>query len=117
MAGVLDDERLWPLRGVRMGRAGVDLELLEHASAEGALGQHAAHRTANRVLGLGREQVAVGALLQATGVPRVTVDETLLALVGREHDPGRVDDDHVVAGVDMGGEDRLVLAAEDPRHL
>ena len=38
-------------------------------------------------------------------------------LVGRHHDLGGVDDDHVVAGVDVAGEGGLVLAAQHASHL
>ena len=47
----------------------------------------------------------------------MAVGHLLLTLVGGEHDLGGIDDDHVVTGVDVRGEDRLVLATEDPGDL
>jgi hypothetical protein len=45
-------------------------------------------------------------------------DRLLLArLLGSEDDLGRVDDDHVVARVDVGCVGRLVLAAQQGGHL
>jgi hypothetical protein len=47
----------------------------------------------------------------------VAVGHLLLALAAGELHLGGVDDDHVVAGVDVGGEDRLVLAAQHAGDL
>src|ERR1700737_1830600 len=58
---VVHDERLGALSGVRVGRPGVHLELLEHAPAERSLGQHAADGAPDRVLGALGHQVAGGA--------------------------------------------------------
>ena len=71
----------------------------------------------DRLLGLALEQVGEGLALDAARVARVAVDHLPLGLVGGEHDLGGVDDDHVVAGVEVRGEDRLVLAPQDPGDL
>ena len=55
--------------------------------------------------------------LEAARVAGVAVDELLLGLVRGEHDLVGVDHDDVVAGVEVGGEGRLVLAAQDAGHL
>jgi hypothetical protein len=47
----------------------------------------------------------------------VAVGQLLLALVAGQRDLLGVDDDDEVAGVDVRGEDRLVLAAEERRGL
>ena len=51
--------------------------------------------------------------LHAAGVTAVAVHALVGGLVLGEHDLAGVDDDDVVAGVDVRGEDRLVLAAQD----
>ncbi|MBG9885457.1 hypothetical protein ABE10_02415, partial [Bacillus toyonensis] len=51
--------------------------------------------------------------LQAARVARVAVGHLLLELLSRERDLLRVHDDDEVAGVDVVGEGRLVLAAQD----
>src|SRR5690606_17777389 len=55
--------------------------------------------------------------LQTAGVAGVAVDALRVHLVAAHHDLVGVDHDHVVAGVDVGGEDRLVLAAQDAGDL
>src|SRR4051794_6230694 len=98
---------------MRMGGTGVDLELLELLAAQRALGQHAADGSAHRFLRARVEQVPVGLLADAAGIAGVAIEDGLLRLVGRHDDLGRVDDDHEVAGIDVGSEDRLVLP---PQH-
>src|SRR5215212_10434053 len=105
------------LRGVRVRRAVIDLELAEHLPPEPVAGQHPADGLLDRARGPLGEQHRVRGLLEAARVARVPVGDLLLALAPGQPDLGRVDDDHVVAGVDVGGEDRLVLAAQDAGHL
>src|SRR5262245_7397298 len=115
--GVGQVERLGALGPVRMGRPGVDLELGGHLPAQAVLGQHADDALAH---GLGRialEPVGVGAGLEAAGVAGVAVDDLALGLAGGEDDLGGVHHDDVVAGVEVGGEGRLVLAAQEAGHL
>ena len=114
---MLERERLRLLGRMRMGRAGVHLELLQHLAAETVLRQHAADGTTNAFGGLGAQQIAVGLRPDATGVTRVVVDEHLVALVRREDDLVGVDHDDVIAGVDVGRERGLVLAAQQSGHL
>jgi hypothetical protein len=61
--------------------------------------------------------VLVGLALQTTGVPGVAVHHLLGRLALGEHDLVGVDDDDVVAGVDVRGEHRLVLATEHASDL
>src|SRR5829696_3015823 len=105
------------LRGVRVRRAVIDLELGEHLPPEPVAGQHPADGLLDRTGGPLGEQHGVRGFLEAAGVARVAVGDLLLELAPGQPDLGRVDDDHVVAGVDMGGVDRLVLAAQDAGHL
>jgi len=116
-ACVIDDQRLGQLALVRMGRPGVHLELAELLATETVVGEHAADRPADRLFGLVGQQVGVGPRRQTTGVSRVAVDELVLGLARGQDDLGRVDDDDVVAGVEVRGEDRLVLAAQEASDL
>ena len=78
----------------------------------GPFGQHPVDAAADGVGGLAAEQVVVPLRLQAAGVAAVAVDLLVVGLALGEHDLVGVDDDHVVAGVDVRGERRLVLAAQ-----
>src|SRR5690606_23094947 len=75
-----DLERLGLLGGVRMIRAGVDLQLGDQLTAETVLRQHAANRLLDRLAGVLLEQVAVSDLLESTGVTTVAVDVLVRAL-------------------------------------
>jgi hypothetical protein len=101
-----------------LGRVGVigrrvDLELVEHVAAENALGKHALDGLLDREGRLALEQASVALALEAAGDARVVIIMLLVELVARQLDLGRVDDDDVVARVDVGRVLRLVLARED----
>src|SRR4051812_35645973 len=105
------------LGGMRMGRAGVDLELAEHRAAEAVLRNHALDRLAHDFLRpLGHEICVLGGA-QPARVARVPVRDLLVELVGREDDLVGVHDDDEVAGVDVRRVDRLVLAPEQVGDL
>ena len=74
-----------------------------------------ARRTASS--GLAAWASAKVCALEPARVAGVPVDDLLLGLVGGEHDLVGVDHDHVVAGVEVRGEHRLVLAAQDAGDL
>src|SRR5690348_15377363 len=94
----------------------VDLELREELAAEDVLREHALHGLLDRELGLANEKLAVRLFAEATRLAAVTNVLLLLELAARELDLARVDDDDEVTGVDVRGEGRLVLAAEDHRN-
>src|SRR5699024_8278619 len=71
----------------------------------------------HRALGVRREEFGVVDALEAARVVRVAVGALLLQLGTRERDLVGVHDDHEIAGVDVRGERRLVLAAEQTRGL
>src|SRR3972149_9530939 len=96
------------MRGAR-----VDLQLAKLLGAETVARQHPLDGPAVRFFGPRRGQLPERLLLEAVRVSAVAYVELRLQLVARHRDAGRVDHDHVVAGVDMGGEGRLVLALED----
>src|ERR1700677_59924 len=104
--------RLRLLRLMRVIRTRVHLELGQGLAAERVLRQHAADGLLDRALRVLGHQLAIGNRVQAARVTGVTVRLLLLELVAGQRDLRRVDHDHEVARVDVRGEDRLVLAAE-----
>jgi hypothetical protein len=114
---VVEDQGLGLLRSVRVVRAGIDLELAGHLPAQGAFGQHALDREAYDLFGSLGQQFDVTASPEATGIAGVAVVDLALSLAGCEHDLGGVDDDHVVASIEVRRENGLVLASEDSRHF
>src|SRR5262245_13694208 len=119
-AGVLmrsgsSGERLRPLGLMGMVCAGVALQLAELLHAQRVPGQHALDRPPDDFLGAPLEQMAQRLLLVALRVAAVADVELRLALVAADRDARRVQDDHMVAGVEVGLPGRLVLALEDAR--
>ena len=93
--------------------ASVDLQLAVDRTAEAVVGDHSLHGALDEEFG-----TALAALAEGLGL--VTADEAGEAHVGllglllaADLDFGGVDHDDKVTGVDMGSEDRLVLAAEE----
>src|SRR5579872_2029556 len=97
--------------------AGIDLQLEELATAEPGAGQHAPYRPAHHLFGPRAHEVAVAGGGEPPRIAAVAIDDLLLRLVGREHHFGGVHHDDVVAGVDVRGEDRLVLAPQARGNL
>src|SRR5215207_5816004 len=94
----------------------VDAEVAEDLPEQGASRQHALDRLLDDALGeAALEYVLGGALLDAARIAAVVVIDLLLALApGEDHLVG-VDDDDVVAAIDVRGVARLVLAAQAHR--
>ena len=102
------------LGDMRMLGAGIDAQVLHLAAAERAARDHALDRLLDDALGeTALEQLARGALLDAARMAGVPVVDLVGELLAGEGDLVGIDDDDVVAVVDMRGEGRLVLAAED----
>ena len=95
-----------------MFRIGVHLELAPHRFTERRLGQHPADgffHQARRVLLAN----FLGALLaQPAFIPAVVPVKFLLFLAPGHAHAGGVDDDDMIASVDVGGVNRLVLALQ-----
>src|SRR5450755_3554312 len=106
-------QRLRPLGLMRVIRAGVHLQLAKLLGAEAVMREHALDRPPDDLLRAALEEVAEGLLLVALGMPAVADVELRLELVAADRDPGGIEDDHVVAGVEMRGIRGLVLADED----
>jgi hypothetical protein len=105
------------LRGVRVGRAGVDPQLLQHRAAEPVLREHAPHRQLDDALGRAAHEALEGLRADAARVAGVPVVELVLALAQRDVELGGVDHDDVVAHVDVRRPDRLVLAPQQRGDL
>src|SRR5687767_4823096 len=102
-------ERLRPLGLMGMVGAGVDLQLAELLNAELRAGQHALDRTTDDLLGAPLEEMTERLLLVALGMAAVADVQLRLALVAGHRDAGRIEDDDVVARVEVRGICRLVL--------
>ena len=81
---------------------GEDAQALELPLGDGVLLQHAANGQTHRELGLLLHQGLVLGLLQAAGVTGVGTVVLLLQLLAGEDGVLGVDDDDVIAAVDMG---------------
>src|SRR5437899_1659915 len=91
----------------------IDAEILHLAAAKRAARYHALDGLLDDALGeAALEQLARGALLDAAGVASVPVVDLVGVLLASEHHLVGVDDDDVVAIVDMRSEGGLVLAAQ-----
>src|SRR5438477_9735806 len=111
----LQFERFRLLRGMRMHRAGVALELLDHGVAERSLGQHALDRLFKRAAGKALLHLPEGDGANAARIAAMAVIELLVDLVARDLDLVDVGDDDEVTGVDVRRENGLVLAAQTMR--
>ena len=101
------------LRGVRVVRTLIDAQVAELLLAQRPARQHALDRLLDDALGeLALEDRLGRALLDAADIAGVVVIDLLVALAAGEHHLLGVDDDDIVAVVDMRGEGRLVLAAQ-----
>src|SRR5271166_5709033 len=111
----LERDRLLGLVGVI--RAHMELELVDHLTAELALGQHPLDCQLKNTLGPSLEQFPGRLVALAGGVPRVALVGFLLPLVAREDHLVHVGDDDVVASVDVGCVSWTVLAHQDRGNL
>ena len=96
----------------------VDVELLDHDTAEATLGDHAPNGTLEHLDRVFLEHDAGGTGAEATVVTGDVVIVLLgLRVVAGELDLLRVDDDDVVAAIDVRSVGGLVLAHEDDRDF
>src|SRR3954451_21179164 len=102
---------------MRVLSAGVDLQLLDDLPRQLVVREHALDGHLDRLLGARAQQLLVADLLEAARVARVAVRDLGLPLVAGQRHLAGVDDHHVVAGVDVRGERRLVLATQEGRGV
>ncbi|SIT52809.1 hypothetical protein BQ8794_10179 [Mesorhizobium prunaredense] len=106
-------ERDGLLGDMRMFRACIDAEILHLATAERTTRDHAFDGLLDDTLGeTALEQLARGALLDAARVAGVPVIDLVGEFLAGKHHLVGIDDDDVVAIVDMRGEGGLVFAAK-----
>ena len=105
------------LRRVRVRRARVALELLDHLVAERALGQHALDGLLERAAREARLHLRERRRRDAARVARVAVVELVVGLVAGHAELVDVGHDDEVARVHVRRVDRLVLAAQAERDL
>src|SRR6185436_8051771 len=102
---------------MRMFGTGIDPQVAELHPRERSPGQHALDGLLDDPLGkFALEDRARRALLDAADIAGVMAIDLVLALPAGQHDLFRVDDDDVVAIVDMRSEGRLVLSAQPHGH-
>src|SRR5919112_3385036 len=106
-------ERLRPLGLMGMVGPGVDLQLPQLLCAEPVVRQHALDRAADDLLRSALEQLAERLLLEPLGVPAVALVELRRLFRGRDRDLACVQDDHVIAAVEVRRPGWLVLSTED----
>ena len=99
---------------MRVIGAVVEVKCTHLIAAERSAGDHALNRLFEHALGeAALEHLARGDLLDPAGIAGVLVVDLLVELAPGEADLVGVDDDDMVAAVDVRGEARLVLAAQD----
>src|SRR4051794_18302254 len=98
---------------MRMLAVDVDLQLAPHRFAEFGLWQHAANRFLDQAGWVLLANVFRAFLAQSALVSAVIAIELLFFLASRHPHARRVHDDDVVAGVDVGRVDGLVLSLEE----
>src|SRR5215472_2330919 len=108
-----DVEFFWILRLVRMLGAGIDPQIAELHAAERPTRDHALDGLLHHALGeTSLEDLPRRALLDVTDIASVLVIDLLLPLTPGEHRLRRVDDDDVIAAIDVRRVGRKVLAAQ-----
>src|SRR6202012_5787770 len=100
------------LREVRVNAALVDLELGGHLAAELGLGEHALDGLFDDGLRTAGEQVQERFFAEAAGVAGIAAIELGVSLEPGQMNLLSVNNDDVVAGIDIRGVERAVLAAE-----
>jgi len=105
------------LRGVRMLRARVHLELLHHRAAEAVAGHHALHGLLDDTLGVLREQLGEPRPRRTARVHGVVEVLLLLRLGAGQPHLLRIDHDDEVTRVHVRRVDGLELAPECHRDL
>src|SRR5690606_2043095 len=104
----LDIQRLGLLSGVRVLGTGVHLEFLDHGVAQRTLGQHALDGLLDGAAGKPLLQFLEVRFADAAGVTGVTEVLFVLRLGARNDDLGSVDDDDVIARINVRREVRFV---------
>src|SRR5258708_18003118 len=92
---------------------GIDLELAQLLRTQARVREHALDRSADDLLGPPLEQLAERLLLDPLGMSAVALVGLRLQLRRGYRDLAGIEHDHMIAGVEVRGPGRLVLAGED----
>ena len=92
--------------------AAVNANLGEHLAAEGTLGHHAADGFIDCEFGLLVEELTILGHFESAGITGVMIINFFVKLSACHDDFICVDDDNVIAAVNMRGKDGLVFSAE-----
>src|SRR5258707_13473369 len=102
---------------VRMVCALVHLELGGHLAAKLVFGKHALHGLLDDGFGATGEELDEGLFAETTGEAGVAAIELLVRLEAGQHDLFGIDDDDVIAHIDVRGVENVELAGEDRSGL
>src|SRR3954453_11916221 len=102
---------------VRMLWAFVNFELGGHLAAELGLGKHTLDGLLDDGFGATGEELDEGLFAEATGEAGVAAIELLVRLEAGQHDLFGIDDDDVIAHINIGGVENVELAGEDRSGL
>src|SRR4029078_2474217 len=107
-------KHLWSLSLMRMIRTGIDFELFAHLAAELVLRQHSAYVRLQNPLRVPLHHLLGGHFLESPRPAGVMTINLVLQLVPSEDHLLGVDDNHVIAHIDIWRIGRLVLAHQYP---
>src|SRR5438045_9700433 len=91
----------------------VDLELGGHLAAKLGLGKHTLDGLLNDGFGATGEELNERLFAETAGEAGVAAIELLVRLEAGQHDLFGIDDDDVIAHIDVGGVENVELAGED----
>lgn len=98
---------------MRVFAAGIHVQVLHLCTLQGAASDHALDRLAHDVAGvLASQALGDRTFLDPTGITGVIMEQLLVHLVAGQADLLGIDDDDIVATINMRGELGLVLAAQ-----
>src|SRR5450432_1005654 len=97
--------------------ASINLEFLDHLPTKAVVRQHAFDRVFDDTLRMTLEHIFQARLAETARELRMAIVELLLQLVSSDRDLACIQDNHIVTSIQVGGEGRLVLAAQDMSDL
>ena len=98
-------------------RAGIYIQIANDLGTQAILGEHTLYHLAEEVFGAFVHQVTRCELTLSARIARVAEINTTVPLITGENDLVCVDNDHVIATINMRGEVGLVFAAQELCHF
>ena len=96
---------------MRMLGTGIDMQVAVQVGTQSVLGQHAADGVLKDALGMAAQQLGGSGLTLAAGVAGIALINLVGHLFASENDLLGIDDDNVVAAINVRCEVRLGLAS------